>query len=303
MSLWLRMHWQAFGDALRRLAAQPWASAVSIGVLGMAIALPVLAAVALRSVGVLTAGLDTDPHVNVYLALDAGDDDVKRIGAQLRGHPDVASVRFISRTEALAELKSTTHLAELLASLDENPLPHAFAVRVRTTDPERIRAATAAWSRIPKVDQVLADFEWSQRLAHWIRFGNEVLFAAGVLLAVAVLFIVGHLIRLQVLTRREEVQVSQLVGATAADVRRPFLYHGALEGLLAGGAALGLAGLAVLWIGSELSALTLGYATELKVVFLELRQCLAIAAGAAFLGFLGAWNAVSRELRKFSANR
>lgn len=303
MSLWLRMHWQAFGDALRRLASQPWASAVSIGVLGMAIALPVLAAVVLRSVGVLTAGLDTDPHVNVYLALDASDDDVKRIGAVLRGHPDAVSVRFISRTEALAELKSTTHLAELLASLDENPLPHAFTVRVRTTDPERIRAATAAWARIPKVDQVLADFEWSQRLAHWIRFGNQALLAAALLLAVAVVFIVGHLIRLQVLTRRDEVEVSQLVGATAADVRRPFLYHGALEGLLAGMAALGLAGLAALWIGTQLSALTPGYEADLKVVFLNAQQCAAIAAGAAVLGFLGAWNAVARELRKFSANR
>jgi cell division transport system permease protein len=303
MSLWLRMHWQALGDALRRLAAQPWASAVSIAVLGMAIALPVLAAVALRSVAALTSGLDTDPHVNIYLALDASDDDVKRIGAALRAHPDVASVRFIPRAEALAELKSTTHLAELLESLDKNPLPHAFTVRVRTTDPERIRAATAAWSQLPKVDQVAADFEWSQRLAHWIRFGNEALLAAALLLAVAVLFIVGHLIRLQVLTRREEVEVSQLVGATAADVRRPFLYHGALEGLLAGLAALGLAGLAALWIGAELSALTPGYAADLKVIFLDLRQCLAIAAGAAALGFVGAWNAVARELRKFSANR
>ncbi len=130
----------------------------------MAIAIPVIAAVVFESVGATTAGLDTDPHVNVYLALDAVDADAKRVEQALRSHPDAAAVRFIPRAQALAELQSTTHLAELLASLDRNPLPDAFTVRMRTTDAARIGAAKAAWSRLPKVDQVVADFEWSERL-------------------------------------------------------------------------------------------------------------------------------------------
>jgi cell division transport system permease protein len=293
MTLWLRLHWQAFAGAWRRFAAQPVAGGFSILVLAMAIALPVMAAVALRSVGAVTAGLDTDPHMNVYLSLDATDDDVKRIGDALRAHGDAAAVRFVPRTQAMEELKSTTHLAELLASLDRNPLPHAFTVRTRTTDPERLGAAKAAWSRLAKVDQVVADFEWSGRLARWIRF----------LLSAAVAFIVGHLIRLQVLTQREEIEVSQLIGATAADVRRPFLYHGALQGLLAGLAAVAIAAAISTWISRELLALTPSYATELKVVFLALVECLAIAVLAALLGLAGAWIAVSRELRQFSAGR
>lgn len=301
MRSWLRMHLQAFLGALARLAAQPWASAMSILVLAAALALPVIAAVALRSAGAAAAGLDTDPHVNVYLTLDATDEDVKRVEQALRSRPDAAAVKFVPRAQALQELKATTHLAEILSALDRNPLPHAFTVRVRTTDAGRVAAMRAEWSRLPKVDQVMADFEWSGRLARWVRFGDRVLWALAGILGVAVAFIVGHLIRLQVLTRREEIEVSQLIGATAADVRRPFLYHGLLQGVLAGGGAIGLAALLAGWAGAELSALTPGYATEFKVVFLDPRESLATIAAAAALALAGAWLAVSREIRRFSA--
>jgi len=301
VSAWLRMHAQAFRDAMARLAAQPWASAVSILVLAAALALPVIAAVALRSAGAAAAGLDTDPHINVYLALDATDEDVKRVERALRSRPDALAVKFVPRAQALQELKATTHLAEILSALDRNPLPDAFTVRVRTTEADRVAAMRSEWSRLPKVDQVTADFEWSGRLARWVRFGDRVLWVLAGVLGIAVAFIVGHLIRLQVLTRREEIEVSQLIGATAADVRRPFLYHGLLQGGLAGGAAIGLAALLAGWTSAELSALTPGYASELKVVFLDSRENLATVAAAAALGLAGAWLAVSREIRRFSA--
>ena len=303
MTLWLRLHWHALADALRRLTAQPLGAMFSILVLAVAIALPVIAAVALRSVGTVTSGLETDPHVNVYLALDASTEDARRVGEALRSHPQAAAVRFVSKGEALEELKATTHLAELLASLDRNPLPHAFTVRVRTTDPGKIAEARAAWSRIPKVDQVVADFEWSERLGSWVRFGNRLLAMVALFLGAAVAFIVGHLIRLQVLAQREEIVLSQLIGATASDVRRPFLYHGLLQGALAGGAAVALSLAVAAWVGAELRGLTPSYTSELKVVFLSLGESLAVAALAALLGLVGAWWAVGRELRQFSPSR
>lgn len=303
MSIWLRLHWHAFADAFRRLAAQPLGAAFSILVLAVAITLPVLAAVALQSAGTVTATLETDPHMNVYLALDANDEDVRRVGEALRSHPEAASVKFVSRAQALEELKATTHLGELLASLDRNPLPHAFTVRVRSIDPARLAEAKGAWSKLPKVDQVVADFEWSERLGRWIRFGNRALALVAILLGAAVAFIVGHLIRLQVVSQRQEIEVSQLIGATASDVRRPFLYHGLVQGLLAGLAAVALSWAVALWVGAELRALTPSYASELKVVFVSFLGCAVVVGGAALLGLLGAFWAVGRELRQFSPSR
>ena len=300
---WLRLHGLATAEAIRRLAANPMANLFSILVLAVAISLPVLAAMALSTAGAATASLDTQPHVNIYLALDAADEDVKRVEQALRAHPAVASVRFISRAQALEELKQTTHLAEVLATLDRNPLPHAFTVRLKADAAVSAADLRRDWSKLPKVESVSADFEWAQRLAAWVRFGDRLLLLISAFLAIAVGFIVGHLIRLQVLTRKDEIEVSQLVGATAADVRRPFAYHGVLQGLLAGAAAMGLATAVGAWIASELQVLAPAYASELKVVFPGLRLWAGVCLGAAALGLLGAALAVGRELRRFAAAR
>jgi cell division transport system permease protein len=297
---WLRMHAQAIGDALRRLGAQPLGSLFSILVLATAIALPLLAWVGLRTANAAAAGLDTEPHINVFLAPDASEEDARRVEKALRAHHDAAAVRFVSRTQAFEELKASTHLAELLAMLDRNPLPHAFTVRVRTTAADRVEGMRAEWSRLPKVDQVLADFEWAQRLAHWVRFGDRLLAGVVLALAAAMAFIVGHLIRLQILTRREEIEVSQLIGATPADVRRPFLYFGGLQGALAGIAAAAMCFAATAWIGHELSVLTPAYAADLKLLFLGPVEFIGVVLASGLLGWLGALLAVRREIRRFS---
>jgi len=260
---------------------------------------PVLAATLVGSVTRATAGLDTEPHVNVFLALDATDEDVRRIEAALKAHPETASLSFVPRTKALEELKSTSHLAELLANLDRNPLPHAFSVRTRSSDAARLSAARAAWIKLPKVDQVSAEFEWAEKISSWTRFAERALAGFALVLAAAVLFIVGHLIRLQVLTMRDEIEVSQLIGATAGDVRRPFLYHGLVQGLAAGVAAVGFSALVVAWMNAELRALTSSYAYEFKIVFFDPVEMATVIAGVASLGVLGAWISVSRELQRF----
>lgn len=299
---WLRLHALAMAEAVRRLASSPVTSAFSILVLAVALSLPVLAAMALSTLGAATASLDTQPHVDIYLSLDASAQDAKRVEQALRSNPAVASLRFISKAQAFDELKSSTHLAEILATLDRNPLPDAFSVRL-ANGAASVESLRQDWARLPKVDAVSADFEWAERLARWVRFGDRLLVVVALFLAAAVAFIVGHLIRLQVLTRRQEIEVSQLVGATAADVRRPFAYHGVLQGLLAGLGAMALASGLGVWTSAEMRALAPGYATELKVLFPGLMQWTVVILGAAALGYTGATVAVGRELRRFSAGR
>ena len=300
MSAWFRLHRLALADAARLISAQPLASALAVSVIALAVALPVLAAALVQSVAPVAARFDTEPHVNVFLALEATDDDVRRIEAALKAHPDTASLRFVPRDRALEELKATSHLAELLANLDRNPLPHAFSVRTKSSDAARLGAARAEWAKLPGVDQVSAEFEWAEKVSRWTRFAERALAGFSVVLGAAVLFIVGHLIRLQVLTRRDEIEVSQLIGATAADVRRPLLYHGFVQGIAAGLAAIGLAALVVAWLNAELRALTSSYAYEFKVVFLEAPVIAAVVFTVSALGVLGAWLSVSRELKRFT---
>jgi len=280
------------------------ATLFSVTLLALALAIPLLASMAMRGLDAVAGRVDADPHVNVFMALDATDADVKRVEQALRAQPGVATVRFVSRTQALEELKATTHLADMLAALDDNPLPHTFTVRLAGgATAESVAGLRAQWARLPRVDSVSADLEWAERLGRWVRFGDRIVGVLFTVLAAAVAFIVGHLIRLQVVTRRAEIEVSQLVGATAADVRRPFAYHGLLQGLLAGLLGLAITGAAGQWLDTELRALTPAYALELKVVLPDLRMWVVIAAGAGLLGLLGAWLAVDRELRRFALVR
>lgn len=300
MIAWLRLHRLALADAARRIAAQPLASALSVAVIALAMALPLLASMLVGSVSRATGGFDTEPHVNVFLDLEATDEDVRRVEASLKAHPETASVSFVPRARALEELKSTSHLAELLANLERNPLPHAFSVRTKTSDPATLGAARAEWAKLPRVDQVSAEFEWAEKISRWTRFAERALAGFALVLAVAVLFIVGHLIRLQVLTMRDEIEVSQLIGATAADVRRPFVYHGLLQGLAAGIGAVALATVVVAWLNAELRALTSSYAYEFKIGFVEPASIAWVILAVAALGVAGAWVSVSRELRRFA---
>lgn len=303
MRTWLRLHAHALGDAAGRLARQPFASAFSILVLAMALALPILAAVGLRSAAAVAARVDTDPHVNVFLALDAADADAKRVGDALRAQPAAASVRFVPKAQAFEELRTTTHLGELLASLDRNPLPDAFTVRVKDADPAALASLRDAWSRLPKVDRVVAEGEWAARLAAWVRLGRNLTILAASFLALAVAFMVAHLIRLQVATRRDEIEVSRLVGATVGDVTRPFLYFGLLEGALAGGLAAAFVSLLSLWAGEQMQALAPAYGIELQMLSLALPEAGAIVAGAALLGWIGARIAVRMELAALTRSR
>ena len=135
MSAWLRMHLHALGDSLGRIAAQPFASAMSILVLGIAIALPLLAAVVLRSAGAVAASLDTEPHVNVFLALDATDEDVKRIGDALKAQRDAAQARSASAstmTAAFPPSSSSTRLFVALARIAQPALALPVNVITRT---------------------------------------------------------------------------------------------------------------------------------------------------------------------------
>ncbi len=104
----------------------------------------------------------------------------------------------------------------------------------------------------------------------------------------------------QVLSRREEIQLSQLIGATAADVRRPFLYHGGLQALAGAVAGLALTAAATAWLAGEVRVLTPSYLSDLQVVFLEFAETVAILAAALASGVAGSWWAVGRELRQFS---
>lgn len=293
MKSWLMAHAQALHRALRHLARQPAVTTLSVLVIGIALALPLSFQIFIENTLRAVKGIDTDPQLNIYLQTSASLDEARQVETRLKSNPAISSVRFISREAALQEMKSVGHLTDLLVNLDSNPLPHAFSVRPKSSQPGDFTALRTTLLTLPKVEFVVADFEWAQKWARFATFAERLVWGIAILLAGAVVFVTGNTIRLQIFTRRDEIEVSRLIGATRRFIRRPFLYFGAIQGLLAGCVALVIVAGGLYWIAHEVQALTIVYLSDLSIKIISLERATGVLVGAAALGWLGALISVS----------
>ena len=293
MSAWLRQHRQAFGAALRRLARA--AGIMSALVIGVALSLPAGSYALLESLRALTARLTLEPQISVFLPLEARRADAEALGAKLRADRRIGAVRFVSRAEALKELKQVAGISEVIAAIGRNPLPDAFVV---SASAERVEALAADLGRLPGVAHVQADALWAQRLAALQGIGRVGLGLLAALLGAALVAVTFNTIRLQILTRRDEIEVSKLIGATDAFIRRPFYYFGLLQGLAGGVVALGIVAAVLALLNRELRPLAQSYGASFSFAFPPPADALAIVLLAGVLGWLGARLSVNRHLRE-----
>jgi cell division transport system permease protein len=302
MRAWLNTHTQALTRALLRMRAQPLATALSIAVIAIAILLPLALYIVFANVTNAASRLNTAPNVNVYLALTATDAEAKDTEKKIRAQGNAASVAFIPRETALAEMKKRANLGDLLAGIDSNPLPHAFAIKPTSTDAATLDAMRRDIAALPKVETVTMDFEWAKKLARFVEFAQRIVFLISAVLAAAVVFVIGNTIRLQMLTQKDEIIVARLIGATRRFVRRPFLYFGALQGVAAGViAVIAMIGLTY-WVGNEVNALAVTYGADFQLRAPTLLQSALVIGAGVFLGWLGAFVSVSMYWRQIEKN-
>ena len=296
MRAWLTQHGRAALATAARLGRSPLTTLFNVIVVGIALALPAGLYVGLVNVQKAVRTVSPEPQLTLFLALDASKADASAVDTRLKQHPQVARMRYVPRERALEDLKRATGMTGVAEALDRNPLPDAFVIDSTDGTPEameRLRAELAAW---PKVAHVQLDAEWAQRLDAALRLGRVALMLFGTVLAFALVAITFNTISLQILTRREEIEVTTLIGATDAFIRRPFLYYGAALGLLGGLAAWGFVWAATAVLNGALVDLSYLYGARWEIGQLGARDSLSLLAFAAVLGWLGAWLSVGRHL-------
>lgn len=296
MRAWISHHTRSLLDVLTRLARAPVTNILNIAIIGVALALPTGLYIGLKSLQSFVAATPAEPQLTVFMKLDASAPQIEEIGNRLRKHAGVRNTRYVSREDALAELKRNAALGDVLAGLEGNPLPAAFVVDARdATAPalEKLQSELSAW---PKVEQVKLDSDWARRLEAIVRLGRAIVIMLASLLGFALVAVTFNTIRLQILTRREEIEVSRLIGATDAFIRRPFLYYGFVLGLAGGVVGCAMVAGGVVWLNRHLSDLSQLYATELRLNLVPLVDLVSIVAFTAALGWLGAWLSVTRHL-------
>ncbi len=293
---WLFVHRDAFRDSVRRLLRQPFATLLNIVVFGIALALPSGLYVGLDNLARFSRQMTSEPQLSLFLTVDASADDVKAVERLLASHSAVAEFQFVDRRTALDELKRASGMADVLSELEENPLPHAFIVAGKSADPDLLEALQREASSWPRVEHVQLDSEWARKLDAALRIGRLLVTLLGILLSVALVAVTFNTIRLQILTRRDEIEVSKLIGATNHFIRRPFLYLGALQGLLGGVAAWMIVAIAVRTLNHELASFGGLFGLSPSLGQISSQQIAVLLALAALLGWLGAWMSVSRHL-------
>jgi cell division transport system permease protein len=296
---YLTHHGQSLVGSIGRLARTPFATALTVLVIGLALALPLALGLfvsnALRATGGFSGAVDMSVYFKPGVALTR----VQELARTARARAGVATVEVISSDAALKEFQQYSGFGAALAGLGSNPLPHVLHVHPdpgasTPADLDALKRLLAAW---PEVDLVQVDGQWVLRFNALLELLRRVLGIAALFLGAGVLAVIGNTIRLEIQGRRPEIEVVRLVGGSTGFIRRPFLYTGMLYGF--GGAVLawGMVETAVLVLQEPIAALARLYGSGYSLSGPDLIQVGVVFAAGLGLGWLGAWLAAARHLR------
>jgi len=299
---WREQHAQEAGASLRRMRATPLATIMTLLVIAIALALPLGLAKLLGDARTLVQGWSGNAEVSLYLQQGLPDAAQADLEDQLQGRSDVARVQLITPAQALAEFKTESGYGNAVDLLGSNPLPAVLVVYPSNTDPAALDSLRGELAELPGVASAELDIAWVQKLAAILRVGDRLLLALAGALTAAVLLVVGNTIRLGIESRREEIVVIKLLGASDAFVRRPFLYMGLWSGLFGGIIALLAVALFMLWLSHPVNQLATLYHSNFHLSGLHVSDVLGVLAFSSALGLAGATIAVARHLRQLEPN-
>ena len=293
-SIWLDHHLRSLTASVRSLVRKPFASLLTIAVLALALALPLGLLASLQNIERFAGNVQQSREISVFLKQDVTTEDARALTESIRARSDVANVVWKTPEEGLADLRKTSNLGEALDSLDSNPLPHLLIITPKADD----AGLVAEMQTSPKVDIVQHDQIWRQRLDQWLGFGAQLAWILAIVLGAAAVLVIGNTVRLDIQSRREELGVLQLLGATDGFIRRPFLYLGAWYGIAAGVLALVLLGGVNRALQPSLSALAGSYGSQFSLQGFNVVQAVAAVLVAGFLGWMGAGFVTGHFLRQ-----
>lgn len=292
MRTWFAHHVHAHRTAWLRLIHQPTVSMFTLLSLGIILSLPALMAITLLSVQQLAGKLPDQNTITVYAKAHLNEADLAQLSQQIAQLPQLAHHQFISKQAALTQLSQQLELGDLSKELADNPLPDTWVLTPEQLNPNVTQNWIQQLSALPSVALVQGSQMWSTRLHELLKLGRVIVIALSTLLACGVVTFFTILIRLQILSRLPEIEISRLIGATDAHISRPFLYFGILEGALAGLlAALIVFGFAEV-VSTPIATLAQLFASSFHLWLPTPLLWLAGIASASTLGLLGAWLAV-----------
>lgn len=296
ITAWRQQHRYSFSSSLGRLLARPWSTALTVAVMGIALALPLLFYVILDNARALSGGLREAREVTVFLKTNQDVAAAQAFATEIEARSDVASV--VSRTpeQGLNEFRQLSGFSDALNVLEHNPLPSVLVITPETLDAGSEPPLLADLRGDQRVDLVQYDAAWRHRLSAILGFGESAMLALMAMLGLATLLVVGNTVRMDIQLRSEEIAVVQLMGASDGFVRRPFLYAGFWYGVFGGVLAVVAVGTIELSLRPSIQSLLESYQNRFSLHGFGVLEALVVILASALLGWLGAWIASTRHL-------
>lgn len=234
----------------------------------------------------------------IYLKPDTSEAARLDTKYRLQSIAGVEEAVYISKVEAMQRLRNQMqgHSA-LLENLKENPLPDAFQITLRpeARNSDDLRKLAEQIKALPGVAEVEYGQQWIQRFTNMINLFSLAGYAIGGLFFMATVFIVANTIRLVLYSRRDEIEIMRLVGATNRFIKIPFYLQGMIQGGAGTFIGLGLLYLGYFALSSRFDPSVSGGLLTLR--FFSAGTCAAIVAGGTIIGWLGCWVSLKQFLK------
>ena len=299
---YLSLHLESAKSAVLQFAKQPFGTFLILVMLSVAMTLPLTLYLGVQSAQTVIGKLNEAPQITLYMEREAEEGDQAAVRKLLSEDKRIERYDFVSKDAGLAELQKNMGEQDLVSMLDENPLPDVFIVSpAANSEPDTVRALQADLAKMPMVESAKLDAEWMQTLYQVNDFVSKIFYFLAITLSLAFVLVAHNTIRLQILSRKEEIEITKLLGAPASFIRRPFIYQAVWQSALAAGLSLLLCGWLVQTTRPLIDRIFSPYGLHLDWRFFygwEIAVVFAVVCG---LGALGAWLAGSRHLLNFKA--
>ncbi|WP_430460569.1 permease-like cell division protein FtsX [Thalassolituus sp. LLYu03] len=294
---WAAHHQLVAVETLIRLLKNPLGSLLTWMVIAIALTLPGALWMTLDNMQQLSGRFQESGRITLYVKPGTSTADAQALSKRIDALPQVATTEFISADDALADFRANSGLEAALDFLPTNPLPSVILVEpplgIQQAD---LRKLVDQLQSYQLIDSVQLDMAWVERLLAMLALAERLIWVLGILLALAILLVVGNTIRLAIAARVDEIRVVKLVGGTNAWVRRPFLYTGLWYGMVGGLLAWLLLIICWLLLSGPVGDLAELYGSAFSLRPLSAGAALMLLLSAMLLGWLGAWWSVSRHL-------
>jgi len=267
-------------------------------VIGLTLSLPTALYVLSDNVQRLLPDWRSDTQVSVFFRMDTPSERARAQIDAWAQRPGVAGAEMILPEAALAELKALPGFDAAIGALDTNPLPIVAVLRPRSARDADLDALIGELRQSPIVERVQVDREWLERLQAVAAVVGRLARLMGLLFALAVMMVIGHAIRMEVHSRRSEIEITKLVGGTDSFIQRPFLYTGLAYGLCGALMAWFVVQVAVWIMSGPVTRLAALYQTEARLHGLGFADTALLILIGMGLGGIGAFGAVRRQIRR-----